>query len=102
MSLKSLGVDYLDMFILRGPPSDPHSTTIEQATQYMKVSYMRAVHFWPHASSDKHRCLITVGSAHGCCRSSQSETAHACQRRGAEADCQTGGCRVPVTQIEPG
>jgi hypothetical protein len=58
MSLKSLGVDYLDMFILRGPPSDPHGTTIEQATQYMKVSYMRAVKYWPHASSDKHRRLI--------------------------------------------
>ena len=60
MSLKSLGVDYLDMFILRGPPSDPHGTTIEQATQYMKVSYMGAVKVWPQASPDKHRRLMKV------------------------------------------
>ncbi len=42
MSLKSLGVDYLDMFILRGPPSDAQGTNIEQATQYMKASDMKA------------------------------------------------------------
>lgn len=36
-SLQRLGVDYLDMFIYRGPPKDDHGTTIEQCVENMKV-----------------------------------------------------------------
>ena len=37
-SLQRLGVDYLDMYIYRGPPKDDHGTTIEQCVENMKVS----------------------------------------------------------------
>ncbi len=37
-SLKRLGVDYLDLFIFRGPFKDDHGTTVEQCTENMKVS----------------------------------------------------------------
>lgn len=37
-SLKRLGVDYLDLYIFRGPFKDKHGTTVEQCVENMKVS----------------------------------------------------------------
>ncbi|CAL5221860.1 g4121 [Coccomyxa viridis] len=36
-SLKRLGVDYLDLYIFRGPFKDKHGTTVEQCVENMKV-----------------------------------------------------------------
>ena len=36
-SLKRLGVDYLDMFIFRGPPKAEHGFTLEPCVENMKV-----------------------------------------------------------------
>ncbi len=38
-SLKRMGVDYLDMFIFRGPPKDEYGTTMEQCVENMKVLF---------------------------------------------------------------